>query len=37
MEGREISLASAGEKSPDEATADAADALLQVLERAGLQ
>jgi ABC-type glycerol-3-phosphate transport system substrate-binding protein len=35
--GREISLASAGEKSAEEATEDAAEALLQLLERAGLQ
>jgi ABC-type glycerol-3-phosphate transport system substrate-binding protein len=35
--GREISLASAGEKSPEQATEDAARALEQLLERAGLQ
>jgi len=35
--GREISLASAGTKASDQATADAADALRQLLERAGLQ
>ena len=35
--GREISLASAGTKSPDQATTDAAAALAALLKRAGLQ